>query len=143
MKPFVLSVLCYFVLTMIVAVVWHLVLFHDVYMEMGAFTREEPIMPFGMTAVIVQALVFAYFYPMYYRAVGGGHPVKRGVVYSLIMGLNVYTVMVFATAAKFNIEPVGQFVAYGTVFQVIQFVLVGIAIGLVHGRIKLKIDAES
>ena len=92
-------------------------------------------MLFGMTAVIIQAVVFSYFYPMYYRAVGGGHPIKRGVIYSLIMGLNVYTVMVFATAAKFHIEPVEQFVVYGTVFQLLQFVVVGIAIGLVYGKI--------
>ena len=135
MKHFVLSVISYFVLTMIIAVIWHLVLFHAVYKELGAITRDEPIMPFGIMTVFVQALVFSYFYPIYYRSVGGGHPVKRGIVYSLFMGLNVYTVMVFATAAKFQIEPVWTFVAYGTVFQLLQFIIVGIAIGLVHGRL--------
>ena len=42
--------------------------------------------------------------------------------------------MVFATAAKFNIEPVIDFVALGTVFQLIQYVFVGIVIGLIYGR---------
>jgi hypothetical protein len=46
----------------------------------------------------------------------------------------VYTVMVFATAAKFQIEPVLDFVLLGTGFQLIQFALVGTAIGWIHGR---------
>ncbi len=51
----------YFITTMVVAVVWHLVLFHDKYVEMGAMTRVDPLMPFGTAAVIIQGLVFAYF----------------------------------------------------------------------------------
>jgi len=42
--------------------------------------------------------------------------------------------MVFTTAAKFQIEPVLDFVLLGTGFQFIQFALVGVAIGLIHGR---------
>lgn len=51
------------------------------------------------------------------------------------MGLTVWSVMVFATAAKFAIEPKAMFVTYATIFQCIQFVVVGAAIGLVNGRI--------
>lgn len=101
---------------------------------MGAFQRAEPIIPFGMLAVILQAIVFAYFYPLFYRHVGGGAPLFRGIQFSLFMGLNVYTVMVFATAAKFKIEPISQFVVLGTAFQVLQFIAVGVAIGWAYGR---------
>ncbi len=102
---------------------------------MGAFTRGEPIMPFGILAVILQGIVFAYFYPLFYRHVGGGVPVVRGIQFGLFLGLTVWTVMVFATAAKFTIEPVIDFVILGTVFQLIQFTLTGGAIGLIWGRI--------
>lgn len=125
------ATISYFILTMMVAYTWHMVLFHELYVEMGAFTRVEPIMPFGMLAVTVQGLVIAYLYPFWYQ---GGKPVTSGIKFSLLMGLMVYTVMVFATAAKFKIEPVSTFVLYGTIFQLIQFVVTGAALGLIYGE---------
>lgn len=120
-KKFILSVLAFFVVTMMVAYPWHMVFFHDKYLAMGAFTRGQPIMPFGMLSVILQGIVFAYFYPLYYRHKGGGHPTGIGIQFGLFLGLTVYTVMVFSTAAKFKIEPVLDFVLLGTAFQFIQF----------------------
>ena len=135
-RNFALSVLAYFAVTMAVAYPWHMLLFHEKYLAMGAFTRGEPIMPFGVLAIILQGAVFAYFYPLFYKHKGGGSPVQRGVQFSLFLGLTVYAVMVFATAAKFKIEPVFDFVLLGTGFQLLQFSLVGVAIGLIHGRIR-------
>ena len=102
---------------MAVAYPWHMLLFHDQYVATGAFTRGEPIMPLGMLAIFLQTIVFAYFLPLYLQHKGGGNVVANSVKFSLIPGLTVYSVMMFATAAKFLIEPVGQFVMYGTVFQ--------------------------
>jgi hypothetical protein len=42
--------------------------------------------------------------------------------------------MGFATAAKFNIEPVMPFLIYHTVFQAIQFILTGTALGLIYRK---------
>lgn len=133
-KKFILSVVGYFVATMAIAVTWHLILFHEKYEAIGAFTRQEPIMSFGMFAIIVQGIVFSYFYPLFYKHKGGGNPIIRGIQFGLFMGLTVWTVMVFATAAKFSIEPVVDFVLLGTAFQFIQFVVVGTAIGLIYGK---------
>ena len=133
-KKFILSVIGYFIATMAVAFPWHMVFFHDKYMAMGAFTRGEPIMSFGMLSIVLQGIVFAYFYPLFYRHKNGGPQVIRGIQFSLFMGLTVWTVMVFATAAKFNIEPVSHFVLLGTAFQLIQYILVGVTIGLIHGK---------
>jgi len=129
MNKFVLSVVAFFIGTMAVAYTWHMVLFHDVYIEMGAFTRGEPIMILGMTAVIIQGIVIAYVYPF---LKGDGHPILEGIRINLILGLMVYTVMGFATAAKFDIHPVGQFLAYTTVFQFLQFTVTGTFMGLVQ-----------
>ncbi len=92
-------------------------------------------MAFGVLAMVLQGIVFAYFYPLFYRHKGGGHPVIRGIQFSLFMGLTVWTVMVLATAAKFKIEPVIDFVLLGTAFQLLQFVLVGAVIGLIYGKL--------
>lgn len=131
MKKFLLAVLSYFVLTMLWAYPWHIMWFHDLYQELGAITREPPIIPFGMAAIVIQGIVIAYLYPFYYH---GGHPVVQGIKFSLIIGLMVYTVMGFATAAKFQIEPASTFLIYHTIFQFIQFVLTGAALGLIYGR---------
>jgi len=113
---------------------WHMLVFHEQYVAMRAFTRGQPIMPLGMTAVMLQAAIFAYFYPLYYHHKGGGPPLVRGVQFGLLLGTTVWSVMVFATAAKLAIEPISDFVLLGTAFQLIQFVAVGAAIGLVYGR---------
>ena len=133
-KKFLLSIVAYFVLTMATAYPWHMVFFHAKYVAMGAFTRGEPIMPFGVLAIILQAVVFAYFYPLFYKHFGGGNPILRGIQFGLFLGMTVWTVMVFATAAKFAIEPVGDFVLLATIFQFIQFTVVGAGIGWVYGR---------
>ena len=133
---FWLSILAYFVVSMAVAYPWHMVIFHEKYAAMGAFTRSEPIMPFGILSMFLQGAVFAYFYPLFYRHKGGGSPVQRGLQFGLFLGLTVYTTMVFATAAKFEIEPVLDFLVLGTGFQIIQFSLVGMAIGLIFGRLE-------
>ena len=133
-SKFLSSVAAFFALTMAVAYPWHMVLFHEKYVAMGALTRGEPIIPFGMLAIILQGAVFAYFYPLYYRHRGGGASVLRGIQFALFLGLTVWTVMVLATAAKFAIEPVWHFIFLGTAFQILQFVLTGAAIGWIHGR---------
>ena len=138
-KTFWISVAGYFFATMAVAYPWHMLLFHEQYMAMGAFTRGEPIMPFGMLAVVVQGMVFAYFFPLFLAQKCGavttlGGSIKRGIQFSLFLGLTVYTVMVFATAAKFKIEPVADFVLFGTAFQLLQFLLVGVVLGVIHNR---------
>lgn len=141
-SKFGLTIGAYFVSTMATAYPWHMLLFHEKYVQMGAMTRAEPIMPFGMLAVVLQGAVLAYFYPLFYRHKGGGHPIVRGLQFSLFLGLMVYTVMVFATAAKFQIEPLAEFVAFGTVFQIIQFSLFGVVLGLVHGRLEGSTDSN-
>ena len=129
---FCLSIVGYFVATLAVAYPWHMILFHEQYLAMGAFTRGVPIMGLGMLAIVLQAAVFAWFFPLFLKHKNGGNPIIRGIQFSLFLGLTVYSVMVFATAAKFQIEPLGDFVLFGTAFQFLQFLLVGIVLGVIH-----------
>ena len=132
-KKNLLFLLAYFVITMAWAYPWHVVWFHDAYVEMGAFTRSEPVMPLGIAAILIQGVVFGYLYPFCYR---GGQPILEGIRFNLIAGLLVYTAMGFATAAKIEIEPIGRFLAYHTIFQLIQFTLTGVALGAIYGRME-------
>ncbi|PIW30520.1 MAG: hypothetical protein COW30_02220 [Rhodospirillales bacterium CG15_BIG_FIL_POST_REV_8_21_14_020_66_15] len=129
MKKIGLFVLAYFVLTMAWAYPWHVIWFHDLYVAWGAFTRGQPVMELGMAAILVQGLVIAHLYQFYPKS---GHPVLAGIKFNLIIGLMTYTAMGFATAAKFQIEPIPTFLAYHTVFQLVQFTLTGAALGWIY-----------
>ena len=131
MKKLALFVLAYFVITMAWAYPWHLIWFHDLYVSWGAVTRDQPIIPLGMAAILIQGLVLGYLYPFFYK---GGNPILQGIKFNLITGLLVYTAMGFATAAKIQIEPVSEFLMYHTIFQLIQFTLTGAALGWIYRR---------
>ena len=57
-------------------------------------------MAFGMTAIALQAIVFAKLFPMYLAQVGSGNRIVQGIRFSVFLGMTVYSVMVFATAGK-------------------------------------------
>lgn len=132
MKKLGLFVIAYFVITMGWAYPWHLIWFHDLYVEWGAVQRAEPIIPLGIAAILIQGLVIGYLYPLYNK--GAGNPVLKGIKFNLIIGLMTYTAMGFATAAKFDINPIAPFLMYHTVFQTIQFTLTGAALGFIYRR---------
>lgn len=131
LKKMLFATLSYVVLSMVIAYPWHMVWFHDLYVQMGAVTRPEPVIPLGMLAMFIQGAVIAYLYPFWYR---GGNPALQGIRFTMIAGLLIYTVMGFATAAKMNINPIATFLAYHTVFQFIQFLVTGAVLGLIYGR---------
>ncbi len=130
MKKLGLFVAAYFVITMAWAYPWHMVFFHDLYVQWGAFQRAEPIMPLGIAAILVQGIVIGFLYSKY--DLERRKTVFDGVKFALIIGLMTYTAMGFATAAKFKIEPVADFLIYHTAFQTIQFILAGMALGLIY-----------
>jgi len=127
MKKLGLFVLAYFVITMAWAYPWHILWFDALYASWGAITRDQPIVPLGIIAILIQGVVIGYLYPFFYKGIG--HPVVQGIRFNLIIGLMTYTAMGFATAAKIQIEPISQFLLYHTVFQAIQFILTGAALG--------------
>ncbi|MCG8072940.1 MAG: hypothetical protein N0C86_13260, partial [Candidatus Thiodiazotropha taylori] len=86
----------------------------------------------GIAAIVTQGLVIGYLYPFYNR--GGGSHILRAIRFNLIIGLMTYSAMGYATAAKFQIEPVLPFLTYHTLFQIIQFTLTGTALGMIFGK---------
>ena len=103
-----------------------------VYDELGYISREEPIIAFGFLAMAVQGILLAWAYPFFYR---GGHPAKAGLKFGLVTGTFLWSSHVIATAAKHQMSSIPAFVAFETVYLAIQFALVGVAIGMIYGRI--------
>lgn len=131
-KKIFFATISYVILTMLIAYPWHMIWFHELYGEIGAYTRPEPSVFLGMLSMLLQGLVIAYLYPFFYKA---GNPIIQGVKFSLIIGAIIYSVMGFAMAAKIDINPISTYLLYNLMFQFIQFILTGISLGLIYGKI--------
>jgi len=128
---FILAVLSYIILTFAIAYPWHLIWFHDLYVSWGAVTRDKPIIPLGMLAMLIQAVIIAYLFPKLQKP---GNSIKQAVIFSWLLGALIWSVMGPATAAKFAIVPVHQFLIYHTIFQIIQFTITGVSLGLIYNK---------
>jgi len=128
-RRFILAFFAYLIITFVVATAWHLVVFKDLYMTAGM--RREPLLHLGILSMLIQAFLMASLYP---RFRGAGTPALEGLKFGVLMGLFMGSYGVLAEAGKFDIGPVGPFVATEGAFFLLQFAIVGTVIGLVYGR---------
>jgi len=126
------AMLGYIIVSMVLAMPWHFVWFHDLYHQLGIYNRQEPIIPLGMLSMLIQGLILAYLYPFFYKT---GHPIAQGIKYGLLMGLYMYSVSTLANAAKIMVASMPIWLGIQALFHTIQFVLAGALIGLAYGRI--------
>ncbi len=130
-RKFLLATLVYSVVTMIHGFTWHFSFFPELYAQLGIYNREPPIIPLGLSLMIIQGVILAYLYPRYYR---GGSPVIQGIRFGLIMGLFLFSVSTLANAAKIQVSSMGTWLIIQAAFHLIQFVVAGAGIGLVYGK---------
>ncbi|MBI3024893.1 MAG: DUF1761 domain-containing protein [Candidatus Tectomicrobia bacterium] len=132
-RKFAYSWIGYIAVSSPVAVIWHLVLFKPLYDELGVYTRKEPIIALGVFSMIVQGAVLAYLYPIFYKH-RGGSPAQEGLLYGVLMGAFMWSVAVIAEGAKHQVSSLSTWLVLESIYYLIQFFLVGLAIGLIHGR---------
>jgi len=128
MKNFILIALAYIVPTMLLGMVWHFVWFHELYEKLGMYNRAEPIIPLGMSSMIIQGLIIAYLYPYYAK---DKSTIKTGLKFSLLMGLFLFSVTTLANAAKIEVTSLQQWLIIQLAFHLIQFTIAGVFIGLI------------
>jgi hypothetical protein len=122
----------YLILTFVIAGTWHLTLFKNVHARLGAFTRPKPIIALGLLSMVLQAAVVAYLYPLFYR---GGAPATEGAVFGLLLGVFMGSNAVLAEAGKNQVGSLRTWIPLEGVYYLLQFVVVGIVIGLVYGSL--------
>ena len=127
-----LAAATYLVLTFLFASVWHLALFKGVYARLGVYTRPDPIIALGVFSMVLQALVVAYLYPIFFR---GGSPLAQGALFGLLLGIFMGSNAVLAEAAKSQITSLSTWIGLEGVYYILQFTVVGAAIGLVYGAL--------
>lgn len=112
--------------------VWHLLLFEQTYVELGIFTRiEDPVIPLGVSAMVIQGAILAYLYP---RVSRWRHPALDGVLFGLLVGAFLATSAVLAEAGKNYVSSLGTWVLLEGSYYLLQFALSGLVIGLAFGR---------
>ena len=124
------SFLAYVFITFICAAGWHLVAFKKIYDRLGAFTREEPIIPLGVASIVLQGLVVAYAFPLFLR---DGNAIVQGVVFGLLsVGIFMGSSAVLAEAGKNEVGPLSTWIPLETAYYLVQGIAVGLALGLIY-----------
>ena len=120
-KSYLLAVFAYLLPTFITGFVWHLVVFHDDYIELNLY-RPDPIIPFGLGSMIVQGLIFAWAYPRLFntaRSAWASSAVRAGLVYAALS----WSFTTVAVAAKFPMTSIGEYFLIETLLTIVQFAL--------------------
>lgn len=124
-----LGALGYAILVVPLAYLWHLKLFKDVYDRLGYFAREEPIIPLGVLAIVMQGIILAAIYPLIQIDV---HWFVKGLTFGLVTGLFLGSSQIVADAAKRPIEPVSTWFAIEWTYFAVQFALAGLWFGWLY-----------
>lgn len=114
----------YIIVTFILAFIWHLDLFGTTYAQLGiASLRPEPIFQFGLMAIIVHAVIFTYFFDLFFKP---SHSLAAALKLALGLGAVITAYAAFTVAAKFKIEPAGQYVMLELVFGLLHYTVIGV-----------------
>lgn len=123
---FFLAWASYVAITFVLGFVWHLKLFKPLYDRLAIYSRlDDPIIPLGLGAMVLQGAVLAFIYPLISR---GGDVLTEGLCFGLLMGLFLASSAVLAEAAKQRVTSLGTWLAVESAFYAVQFALVGPAI---------------
>ncbi len=129
-KKIILGTLAYTVITFIIAIIWHIVLFEDKYLAFGYF-KGEPNMVIGFLTILIQGMVLTYLYNFFSFT---GSNLVKSMRYVLIVGLFFWTSHVLALVAKQNIENAIQFILMESFYLTIQFGVFGICLSIINKK---------
>jgi hypothetical protein len=130
LRSFWLGMAAYLVPTFPIAFVWHLVLFEPNYQALQIY-RADPIIPFGLASMIIQAIIFSWLFPRVF-ADSRGSVLKNGLLFGLGAGLLSWSFTTLAVAAKHPMASITDYVVLETAFTVLQFLIVGPLIALAY-----------
>lgn len=130
-RSFWLGVAAYLLPSFPIAFVWHLVLFKPNYDALRIY-REDQIVPFGLMAMIILALIFSWAYPRLFP--GSGSFIRNGLLFGLGAGLLSWTFTTLVVAAHHPMTSIPTYMALETGFTMLQFLIVGPLIALAYRR---------
>ena len=139
-KQFWLAALAYLLPTFPLGYAWHLVTFHEAYERLALF-RPQVIIPFGIAAMIIQALVFAWVYPKLFSTRREDWLASAGR-FALVFGTLAWSFMTLPVAAKYNMTSVADFLKLETAFTAVQYAVVAPLVALVWRDPRVPVGAK-
>ena len=130
LKLAIIGTVAYTIVTFPLAVIWHVVLLEEKYIQFGYF-EGEPSLLLGLLAIVIQGFVMSLLFPLVRLS---GKPIVRGLKFSLIVGVFFWTSHVIAFVAKNAVESSVAFALMESFYLILQFGVFGICIGLVYGK---------
>ncbi len=127
-RKVILGTIAYTVGTFALAVIWHILLFEELYREFG-YIEDKPNFALGFVTILVQGALLSLLFPMIKIA---GTGVVRGLKFVALVGAFFWTSHVLAFIAKQTIQNAPLFVAMETIYLGLQFGLFGVLIGLIY-----------
>ena len=129
-RHFWLGMAAYLVPSFPIAFVWHLVLFEQRYQALGIY-RADPIIPFGLASMIVQAAIFSWVFPRAFPR-HRNSTLNNGLLFGLAAGLLSWSFTTLAVAAKHPMTSITDYVVLESAFTFVQFLIVGPLMALAH-----------
>ena len=128
LKPVLLGTAAYTLVTFPIAIIWHILLFEQLYLSFS-YIEGEPSFLLGFITILIQGFVLSVFYPYVSLA---GRPLVRGIKYALLLGVFFWTSHVLAFIAKQSIVNPLLFIAMESFYLLLQFGIYGGLIGLIY-----------
>lgn len=123
MNKIILGMLAYLVPTFALGFVWHLVIFKRYYDELAMY-RADVIIPFGLLAMTLQGVLFAWIYARSFdRNQLTGQ--QRALAYAAFGAVLSWSFTTISVAAKNVMTSVPNYLLIETGYTIVQWALVG------------------
>src|SRR5262245_24532046 len=119
---FLLAMAAYLVPTFPLGYLWHLKIFRAQYDALAVY-REQPIIPFGLTSMLMQAVLFAWVYPHLFDTAHDAW-LSSAARFGAFFGLLAWSFAVLPSAAKNRMTSVSRFLQLETAFTVVHYAIV-------------------
>ena len=129
-RSFAWRMIAYVVVVFAFAVVWHVILFEDLYRGLGYFQREHPGYVLGFISIATQGALLSAVYPAFVHRRDG----TRIATFAFAAFVYLWSSHVMGDAAKFSIDPVGTYVPIETFYLALQFTFYGLLLHALERR---------
>jgi hypothetical protein len=132
MRAFWLGFLAYLLPTFPLGYFWHLSIFAASY-ERLELLRPDVIIPFGLSTMVIQGLIFSWAYPRLFSPERVSWT-SGALGFGAAFGLLAWSFAVLPVAAKYRMTSVADFMMLETAFTALQFIIVAPLMALAHRR---------
>jgi hypothetical protein len=131
-KSFWLGVAAYLLPTFPLGYFWHLKTFAGVYESLHIF-RDQVIIPFGLTSMAIQAVLFSLTYPRLFDT-SRDKWLRGALGFGAFAALLSWSFTTLPVAAKYQMTSPGTFMAIETAYTCVNFLVVAPFMALAHRR---------